>query len=300
MARITSWYGHRFEIAIGGPGIWVDARHVLHTVHRGGRRRAYLLDIRSGRDLYLPDLTRHLDWLHPEIVDSQALSPDGQRMIWSERWGRCMVCAVRSGLRTSTREDSDGSYRDVHWFPDSRRWLEIFRMNGRARSALLHDAARPGWAQAVPVGERSALLAAVRAVLPPKEALALDLPERDLGISDPRGRVTLRAFPLPGPGGARRIGDASVPRGATDWACALSKDGTRLAWEVWTPTGRYRLRGEIWVSGWDGRAARLVGVLPTRRIRPYEGAVAGINLQWLPGGRALSFVWDDRLRLLCL
>ena len=300
VAQIAAWYGRRFMTGIGRPGLWLDAHRVLHTVHRGGSRTAHLLDIRTGKDVPLPDLTRHLDWLNPEIADSEALSPDGRRLIWSERWGRCMVCAVRSGARASTREDADGSYRDVHWLPDSRRWLEVFRMNGQTRSALLHDAARPGWAQPVAVGERGALLASVRCIVASADALALEAPERDLGISDARGRVTLWRFPLLKPGPMKRVGSAPAPRGATDWQCALSPDGAQLAWEVWIPAGRNRLRGEIWVSVWDGRAPRLVGVLPIRRQEPFGGAVADIQLQWVPGGRALSFVWKDRLRLLPL
>jgi len=304
VARTDGWFGTRFRCTLGP--LWISDTEVLHSRFTGRydpnrletrynlRRTAYVLDTRTGRDARLPGLTRALAEMEPEIVDDEDVSPDGKWLLWSERWGRCLLASVKGTETRTCPEDDDGCYRWVRWLPDSRRWLEFFGCNGRAHHVLLHDVRRPKLAQHVPVAGREDALCSIKCVLSLDRAVGIMGPDRDLGLSEPNARAEVFRLGLLPPTPVRKVGVVSVPRGSPRSVPHLSPGGDRIAWEIVVRLPGSLCRTEAWVCRTDGAAMRLVGSV-TSVSDSDTSSPPSLRLQWLPGGRRLSFEWQDRL-----
>jgi hypothetical protein len=225
VAKTTGWYGARFRCTLGP--LWLSDTQVLHSRFTGRynpevletrfnlRRTAYVLDTRTGRDTRLPGLTRALASLEPEIVDSDAVSPDGKWLLWSERWGHCLLASVRGTARYTYPEDDDGCYRQVLWLRDSRRWLEVFRNGRHVHHVRLHDVRRPRRWRTIPVAGRQGRLADIDIVLSLGRAIGLAGPDRDLGVSAPNRVAVVTEVGIVPSTPVRPIAVVPVPPGAT-------------------------------------------------------------------------------------
>lgn len=305
VADAKNWWGTRFRCDIGIQ--WLSGAELVHARYTGDydperlatrinlRRSAYLLDLRTRHDTLLPSLTGALNSVNPEIVDSMAVSPDGRWFAWSERWGCCLVAQVKGRRRYLYPEDDDGCYRRVLWMADSRRWLEMFHVNGRVHHLILHDVTRPVLARMLPLRDQRGLLANISQVTDLSHAIALT--KQDLGPDDMRPRARTVQVWRVAPDGRRpaaRIASMRAPGASRVNRAEVSPRGDRIAWEFVTRRPDQSWLCDLWVSRIDGSRLRRIGSVIARGESDDDSAPT-LNAGWLPDGRRASFVWKDRL-----
>ncbi len=298
VASTKDWWGCRFHCGVDIQ--WVSDHEVFHATFLGHydpdrmgceqrlTRVACLLDTRTRRDQRLPRATQALDSLDPECVDSSAISPDGKWFAWSYRWDKCLLVEVKGGRRYAYPEDDDGCYRSVLWMTDSRHWLEAFRVNGRVHHLVLHDVRKPDVARQLPIGGRGELLDDLAWASPEDDPIALRRTWRSKGGLPV---VEVLSVSLRGSRSPKRLALVDVPGGRNYYTYAISPDGKRLAWAVEAATSKGRVRAELWVTDLRGGHRRRLGALPVS-APPDE---LRLELQWLPGAKRLSFVWNEML-----
>ena len=126
----------------------------------------HLWNVKTGREKPLLGLTQARNALGEEKVDNDSLSPDGRWYIVSERWGRYLISSI-DGTNTHIGDTGSGTnYRNVVWFPDSTRWLEIFQNGSEAYQVNLHDVLRPRFCEAISLKHDALLLGKIQSILP--------------------------------------------------------------------------------------------------------------------------------------
>lgn len=183
---------------------------------------------------------------------------------------------------------------ELAWMRDSRRWL--WHPHADMEYTLhfyLYGLDSPG------------LLRSLKVAMPKERAFfGADLPPEDLlGITadglgllahgtesrDVADRLELFTFRMDRSSTAQAVA-FTLPATATAFP-ALSPTGDRIAWELYVE-GETHDTLEIWISRTDGSGMHALG---KRDIEPgsYEGLTGAIK--WLPGGKSLSFLYQDRL-----
>jgi hypothetical protein len=251
-------------------------------------------NLQTGRERKLPALARSLNGLREEVIDSQAVSPDGKWFLRSERWGECLLAEV-NGSRSHLYPSLDNySYRSVLWLADSRRWLEFFNLNGTTRGLRLHDVTRPKYSLDLPIRGRQQLLCRIEVVQDLDNAVAAFGPDQDLGLSEPGGKMRIYTLSLRNASRPRLLANIQIPRGSTEWRCSVSPDGRFVAFDAAVRLPDDRCRTEVWTCDVRGKGMNRIGSLLTKNIGPTDPA-PHLWLRWLPSGRKLCFDWHDRL-----
>jgi hypothetical protein len=87
-----------------------------------------------------------------------------------------------------------------------------------------------------------------------------------------------------------------IPSGARADEYVLSPQGDRLAWLFYfRRDDKAEPRTEIWLSDASGQHMKKVGGIVTRSPYPYHGADFIREIQWHPGGKQLSFIYENVL-----
>jgi len=284
------WEGSQTNIGIQ----WLSDKALLHNRFTGKpnhqQRVICRLDLRTGPDQPLPGLSEAMDELGPEVIDSDAPSPDGRWLLISDRWGDCLLAAVDGSRQYRYPSLDTGCYRSVFWMPDSRHWIEYFWDGGNY--LVLHDVRHPGLSRSLPVGGKAGLLSSLGAVFSVSRAIAIVESDEDSGR--PVHSVSVVQFSLDGSRPTRKLATIHAPHDTSDFDCSLSPKADRIAWDVAVRLPGDRCRSEVWVCDVDGRHMRRVGSIIRYGIRPDESPDY-VGVKWMPGDQRLWFTWDDRL-----
>lgn len=316
IARTEDWnQGRRFNESIGTH--WLNDEEVLFDRFNGPKgddRIIYRRNIRTKQEQKLDALTKIRDEFGGEVIDSQAVSPDGKWFLCSTRWGPCLLAAVDGSRQFLCTSKNDDSYRSVYWLSDSRHWLEALRNNDK-RLLFLHDVEHPEQAMPLPIPEKKReVYHSLERVLSMQEAIAIEKGDedkpRELTISrfsldktaDP---VVQKRTEVPFESQREETLDASI----ASYETLLSPRGDRLAcWGLVERTNatqewlhrflpsikpRVELRGELWVCDLTDGHWHEIGHIVTEPTE--EETHFHVRFQWLPGGKRLSFQYKDAL-----
>jgi hypothetical protein len=259
----------------------------------------------------LPGLTQSRDSLQCEVSDSQALSPDRKWLLYSARWGDCLLAEI-NGKRSylySAPASSQDSYRHLYWLPDSLHWVEAFGANRFIERAWLHDVQRPNdrakltWttSRASPID-----FAALESVDEGIEIYTAARPDPDSRTAPPRPHdVDIASIPLSPSKRKRYLHVFQTPPCTYIDNWRLSPRRGRILWELVTAhTDRVavwlnripfvRRRAEsveddsLWISDIAGTKWRCLGSV--RAVANEESPL--FDLDWLPSEKRISF-WHD-------
>ncbi len=273
-------------------------------------------DVGTGREEVLQGLTDSFHKTHGDI-DGVSLSPDGRWLLWDGS-ADSTVCAAVDGSRCTRYRWPKGRAFESIWIgATGARWIEIEGDRGTAFRAAVHDEAHPG--AKTPVS--APVSYAFGGGLPRTVAIdtvagtALQAPiiwQR----TNPEipSSVNIAEYDLAKPKPAARILPQQLPARAKVLRLCLSPDGTRLASlvEIETPSPLaawlHRLMPsypappnkclQLCVSRVDGGGMEVSGSLHSTGQDPDPWKLLDFDtLQWLPGGRKLSFVYGHDLRV---
>ena len=234
---------------------------------------------------------------NPQRLDfpaTSSISPDGSMLLWAGSDTHWYLYSLAGGLKGRwPRAGDHQTSEDPAWSHDSKHWVEAAEemINGawRVPRLVVHDVARPGVQQVVPVRG-----------LPDGLMLGISASGRVVLLSEPAGRnatadhAMLLLARWQGSGSRATTLPVVLPHPCAVSEAALSPDGTRLAWVL--------KRGSdcgLWLSDAAGRSMHYLGSAP---MVPYREAASAavrytwpVNLRWLPGSSALSFGYRGRL-----
>jgi hypothetical protein len=306
VANVEDWYGD-YEWHLGC--YWLSDREILHERFTGNpnspQRAIYRRNIATGAETIQPALTKLLNAFDGNRVHS-TVSPDGKWLVCSSRFGDTLLVELNTG-RHYTYEGY--GYKSISWMADSRHWVEEEIMN-EDETLYLRDVEKPTVTQ-----ER---------VLPKNSLLHDYHYEYELGYIQTSDRALLSPWPNDTdkthqveflwcrlPDSAKPVSKVTVrfPDGARCRNISISPNGDRVAWEfhftqksplvAWLHRLIPRVPAEpqqvfaIWVSRLDGGEMHEVGHLLSGKEAEDDDSAFGLD--WLPGGKRLSFGYDDAL-----
>jgi hypothetical protein len=265
----------------------------------------------------LPSLTEARNDFPAEVVDSQGVSPDGGWFVCSSRWDTCLLSEVNGRHHYTYPSANDDAYRSLLWMPDGHHWLENYVLNGESHRLLLHDTEHPQSSISLPLAGKKELFGALYAVVSPQEGIAVvdsDPPTDGIDSApvDPLNphvltisRVALDAHTQP-----IAQYQVAVPSDTARYDLHVSPQGDRIAWQVTTiradiwqrwlhrylPFVRRKVqpRAEVWICNLDGSNMHEAGSIVEPPAED-DGSSLRLSLQWLPGGKRLSFEYEDAL-----
>jgi hypothetical protein len=260
------------------------------------------------------------------MVPALSASPDGKWLVfctWPDNMadlkGRCRYIAMNlEGTQEAQWKSSTRLPREPLWLHDGHRWLELVyeEVKGRGLTALtsliVHDLNRPGEDKTLTA--RGALLGIWVAGIAEQDRLwggPMSLPGTMQETLRPITRVTYAIYDVPGLSSGNNSAGVSLcrvdlPEGTWNYERTLSLYGDRLVWDLWvhhsswadrlthrflpsTPL-RFEERRELWVSGLDGSHMTEIGYHP---LSYRTGQDNLYQIQWLPGGKKISFLYRD-------
>lgn len=321
IAATVPWHqGERFRHDMGVHWLSDDALLYCRFEGTDGRERVvYRRKVKTGQEEKLPGLTAVRNDFAAEVVDDQGVSPDGCWYVCSSRWDECLLAEVNGSRHYLYPSVDSSAYRSLHWMPDGHHWLENY-VNGETLQLVLHDTENPKFSRSLlPQDARAKeLFGALKAILSPQEAISVVDPNPDTdGFSDPPLQaktpkvLTVTRISLDAPATAQAQYHVTVPGGTAQYKLALSPRGDRIAWQVTTlrsdtarnwlhrflpfiqPNSRRQI--EVWVSALDGSELHEVGSIEEKPNDSEQDAPVFHSLQWLPGGKSLSFEYRDVL-----
>jgi hypothetical protein len=314
VADTKEWHGgRRFNVDTGIH--WLSDEEVLFSRYEGPKKEdrvIYARNIRTGRERKLTGLTKAIEDFGGEVVDDQNVSPDGKWYLWSQRWGGCLLASVNGKRQHLYDSADDECYRSLLWMTDGYHWLENYYLNGKTKHLVLHDVRDPKTAITFPITGREELFCHLQCILSPQEMVAVAVLEPDvddLGRAAPNSHILVYKLSLDTRAKPHAPYRIAVPRGSPDYVYAVSPRGDRIAWGVTITRGdslMTRLHRvfrfikpkqwqstEIWICNLDGSGMREIGNV----LEPpsEDGESPWLDLQWLPGGKCLSFEYKDAL-----
>jgi hypothetical protein len=223
------------------------------------------------------------------LPPTAAMSPDGKWLLWSNtasRTHRQWVVATFEGQQQMWAQgiDPDSSTDDLGghglWMPDGTRWVELVsRYKNRIYSIHYANVYQPGKPAPVSTvrirGLRDGLPVGIRQ----NGALVMhtSLHERGKPVQH-IDTVTARKLSVP------------VPVSSDVSDVKLSPQGDRLAWILEQERSGKRLY-TVYIADADGAHARPVG--SAEGITSRTGYTWPRELQWLPDGKQVSFIYKN-------
>jgi len=320
IARTDLWHeGERFRSAISVH--WLSDEDVLFCRFEGPQHDArviYRRNVKTGLEEKLAAFTEARNEFGTEIVDDQRVSPDGRWFVCSDRWGECLLAEVNGPHHYTYPSADSANYRSLLWMPDGHHWLEGYVNGGSASRLILHDTEHPGSNVSVPIrGKREQeLFGTLNAAVSPQEGISIVSPDHDSDgpevtpAEDDRSHVlTVSRVSLDASATMREEHQVTVPGRTGRYRLCVSPQGDRIAWQVMTlreDAGRKWLhrflpflksavqrQTEVWVSRLDGSHMQQIGYIVDL---PADDSISNdLSLQWLPGGKRLSFEVKDVL-----
>jgi len=257
-------------------------------------------------------------------VPTLSVSPDGRWLVfctWPTYVGNrktepCRYLATNLDGTQEKRWDASSlssTPQEPYWLHDGHRCLEPIydQMNWNTPVTLrIHDLDRPELDQTLILGGGAAAIR-VWGIAEQDRMCSSDV--RLHGFGMPITPVNYTVFVVPGlSSGNRSIGGSAIrvdlPIGTWNYDKTLSLHGDRVAWELWVKHSSWAdrlrhyfrpsvpLRSEeqlgIWVTDLNGSHWSEVGYLS----RSFQSGRGVINqVQWLPGGKQISFLYGDGL-----
>ena len=319
IANTAPWHeGERFRSDLGVH--WLSESDILFCRFEGPNheeRVSYRRNVRTGRDEKLAAFTEARNDFATEVVDDQRVSPDGRWFVCSDRWGECLLAEVNGAHHYTYPSADSANYRSLLWMPDGHHWLEGYVNGGSASRLILHDTEHPQSSVSIPIrSEREQeLFGSLEAAVSLQEGISIVAPDHDTGGLDvaPAGFdtpivLTISWVSLDASARVRAEFRVNVPGQIGHYRLRVSPQGNRIAWQVtalredvgrrwmhrYLPFVREHLyrRTQVWVSRSDGSGMREIGSIIEQ---PGEEKAGELFLQWLPGGRRLSFEYKEVL-----
>jgi hypothetical protein len=321
------WLSDREVLAMHTPK-WTRNRPTAATSTPGSRYADitsggdfFIHDIETGRSKPLPEVTRayHLHWSDPHHI---SVSRDGKTIVWRDvgRGGEVFFgggerypgYGISIDGKSSLRWSSDGPIEPM-WLPDNHTWIDfVYRVQGAGISGVtLHTVEQSSKSAFIPIpvgspfysnkkvwyvsgisANGNLIMDAFDNAFMSTPCLGTDIME--LRLSDMKQVIRLQHIDLPPD--ARLDHRAYSPQGdRVAWLLRMDRS-PRFGW-IFGPL-RHRLGMDaklvesIWVCGVDGTGSHEVCF---QQAADPMGDNSISDLQWLPGGKTLSFRCRDAL-----
>lgn len=286
---------------------WLSDHEVLHFRHGS----LYRYDVRATTDTPLASLTRQVKSSHCFLYFLD-VSPDGQQVIWGMSANNPLFVATVDGERRE-QWPSDGGMTQPFWCADGKHWLQ-FHFGGspenlRWTSIQIHSLASPHDSETFPspppglngldiLAAPSADKVIARTPDPVKYGAAKPTKVQrhtDGGTTftfvETRAFRTVQTISVWSLHQPQPLHQSSVALPGKAMEVVVSPDGRRVAWLL-----RNKASQSLWVSGLDGGGMHRVGVVRARggTLDSRSGNFVS-QLQWVPGDRAVSFVYAGAL-----
>ena len=302
---------------LSDPYHWVSDHQVLFPRWpRGDKEGLYLYDTHTQKETFLVSVSHQMhETGFPFCLDSLCVSPDGTRLLWFDDQKQAVSGARLDGSHYFACiphfYPGSGAWTKMRWTSDSRHWIAFIHDDEGMTQAMIYDdipshepktfptsasdqsdpleSMWPGSKQSLILGNRFLTWAGDDI----EGTSGMDI--LDIGIGE--GVVGLKT---------RHI---DLPPNATIQEVAFSPRGDRIAWRlaiqpiippkscVNVALSKGPIEGlrveSLWVSRVDGTRMHEIG---SRNLQADEGYQPQIeNLNWVAGGKRLSFVYDSVL-----
>jgi hypothetical protein len=293
----------------------VADHHIPRTPFKG-----VAVNLDTGREESLPEFNKRLAHLKGEPIGAR-ISPNAKWMLVLSYTGGFTWSAVAlDGSRVIEGfnwYDGEGGV----WNPDSLGWFTLFSyLRIRALQYSLHQ---PKGYQKVPFagvdafdkivirdGHKRRIFLVEGHDAQSPHLVGLTSAGRvliDLRPRDDQGNVVLWDVGFGEKAAAPKLISIPLPKEGRLEEAVISPKGDRIAWRLKyftkPPTGKEadEARVEIWVSGIDGSEMRLLGAQTVKNddsTYDYCDSAIPCRVQWVPGGKSLSFVYKNALYVL--
>jgi hypothetical protein len=298
---------------------WLSDHELLHFLP--GETLASF-DLQTKTETPLPALARLVKGSSASF-DGLNVSPDGRWVLWGERGYNSLFVAATDGF-VRFQWPGYGGLSEAYWLTDSHHWLQnVFGGNKSIGQIHLRNVDTPYVSQTFPTVPTSLQGLNILAALSQDRLL----------IRTPDPSTVVKAFSLPGARSVKEIQttyrdkqqlslwnlrSGSLLRQWTIHLPGLASDvhvspqGDRMAWllqnnralpwdtllhrlfPAWRMVKHFSM--SLWVSRLDGSQMHEVGSIVLRSPAVRAGQISWPwNIRWLPGGKRLSFLYNDAL-----
>lgn len=293
---IHPWRSHRFTYR------WLSTTELLYEVYEG-EWNIYKYDLATGQSRLLQRLTLlAAEGSFKNVPPNLHPSPDGKWVVWKV-YGHDTQGYVLSAVDGS-RYFQTGRPRGLEalWLSDSRHWIDLIDDNyDKERLArhpnaysLLHDIDAPQHLGKVRIPRIDFLNREYALVRPDRfvyESPGLYQSDRPV-MSNVFHRAVITTLTLTGSPQSVHKYTVELPSGQAVCAMKFSPSGDKVAWVLIDTRSRSTV--SLWISELRGRGLHPLGEIryADKNQMPYNGIW---ELQWLPDGKRLSFLYQDAL-----
>lgn len=304
LARTSGWA----EVSVGVPDYrWLDSNTVLFQLPRPEEpTRISSLDTRSGKVAEVECL-QDFSLLKGDFSTLQ-VSPNGDKILWaggtgsSAKWyvttlgNRQVLSFARKRLRDPSNPPMPDDYSLASWSWDGKSVLEsVVSYGGEGGVAM--------WRRNLSkLASESNLPFAKCSVDGHPSLIGLNKAFASSGLlaGSPRSSVGFRTWNVLEPRATYRGWTVSVPKGRTIESFVHSHSGHRILWDLSVHDGKSRdpwdsIGEEIWLTDAAGAGWKLVATVPIRTEEERRRVETFGIPKWVPGDRAISFVYSGGL-----
>lgn len=288
---------------------WVNSHSVIFAkvIGEGEPARLFLYDTQAKRETEA--------WCSQEFggfsgdFSTLRVSPDGTRLLWGSTGEKPLWSVATFGndripsfprkvLRMTAALPMPSDESTLMWDADSRSVFESTIAFGGNPVTML-------WRRTGPSYEKEKMLPAAKGYADWQPYILGDgnaFAPSGIGAGGPKNSVGFNTWNIENPGRTRKHLTVTVPKGRSISGFAHSFSGKQVLWDLATHDAKHPgpwdvADEEIWLSDAQGKNWKLLAKMPFKDRKDDEQLSQFGSPKWVPGDKAISFVYLGKLYL---